>query len=156
MIDAYPGGFAPGGVELHSVMVDDAAADWGVQGTDDATLRVGCDLAPGVAAVFRFDYELILPDALGMVGTGASAGRLAGFYPLPAVWDGGFHVERVGPVGESLMADPMDYRATVTCRTHGRWRRGADARAERAGAARQNVTVTLSNARCFALALSRR
>jgi len=156
MIDAYPGGFAPGGVELHSVMVDDAAADWGVQGTDEATLRVGCDLAPGEAAVFRFDYELILPDALGMVGTGTIGWRLAGFYPLPAVWDGGFHVERVGPVGESLMADPMDYRATVNLPDTWQVAAGGDARAERAGAARQNVTVTLSNARCFALTLSRR
>jgi hypothetical protein len=67
MIDAYPDGFAAGGVELHSVDFNGAAADWGAQGTDEATLRVACDLAPGLKGTFRFEYELILPGALGPI-----------------------------------------------------------------------------------------
>ncbi len=156
LIDAYPDGFAAGGVELHSVLVNGEKADWGIQGTDEATLRVSCDLAPGETSTIRFDYELILPEVLGSVGTGAIGWRLAGFYPLPAVWDGGFAVERVSPVGESLMANPMDYRATINLPDTWQVAAGGSVRSERAGSSRQNVTVGLSNARFFALSLSRR
>ena len=156
MIDAYPDGFAAGGVEIHSVKFNGQSADWGVQGTDEATLRVSCSLAPGETGSFQFDYELILPDALGALGTGDIGWRLTGFYPLPAVWDGEYAVERVSPVGESLMADPMDYHVTVNL--PGTWQvaAGGSVQVSPAGDARQNVTIDLTKARFFGLALSRR
>ncbi len=156
MIDAYPDGFAAGGVEIRSVHFGGEAADWGVQGTDEAVLRVACDLAPGTSGVFQLQYELILPGVLGPLGTGDVGWRLAGFYPLPAVWDEEFIVERVSPVGESLLADPMRYRATVNLPDT--WQVAAPGlvRSEPSGEARQNVTVEVDSARYFALALGRR
>jgi len=156
MIDAYPDGFAAGGVELHSVRFNGAAADWGAQGTDEAALRVSCSLAPGESGQFQFDYEVLLPGALGALGTGPIGWRLCGFYPLPAPWDGAYAVERVSPVGESLMADPMNYRVTVNLPDTWQVAAGGAVRAEPAGEARQNVAVDVPNARFFALALSRR
>lgn len=156
MIDAYPDGFAAGGVEIRSVQFNGEAADWGVQGTDEAVLRVACDLAPGASGAFQFQYELILPSALGPLGTGEVGWRLANFYPLPAVWDGEFVVERVSPVGESLLADPMRYRATVNLPDTWQVAAPGVVHSEPAGEARQNVTVEVESARYFALAIGRR
>ena len=156
MIDAYPDGFAAGGVEIRSVHFDGEPADWGVQGTDEAVLRVACDLAPGASSSFQFQYELILPRALGTLGAGDVGWRLTGFYPLPAVCDGEFVVERVSPVGESLLADPMRYRATVNLPDTWQVAAPGVVQSESAGEARQNVTVEVESARYFALALGRR
>ena len=155
MIDAYPDGFTAGGVELHSVKFNGTAADWGVQGSDEAALRVACSLAPGESGTFQFDYEVLLPGALGALGTGSIGWRLSGFYPLPAVWDGGYAVERVSPVGGSLMADPADYHATVNLPNTWQVAAGGAVKAE-PGDARQNATVDVPGARFFGLALSRR
>ncbi len=156
IIDAYPDGFAAGGVELHSVQFNGQAADWGVQGTDEATLRVACSLAPGESGEFRFDYELILPGVLGPLGTGDIGWRLTGFYPLPAVWNGEFTVERVSPVGDSLMADPMDYHVSVNLPETWQVAAGADVQLSADGNARKTAVIDLTGARFFALSLSRR
>lgn len=157
MIDAYPDGFAAGGVELRRVAFDGRDADWGVEGTDEAALRVACELAPGAHGTFEFQYELILPDCLGPLGTGGIGWRLTGFYPLPAAWDGSeFVTERVGPVGGSLLAQPMDYRATINLPETWQVAAGAPAIAMPAGEGRVNCAVEVKNARYFGLALSRR
>jgi len=156
MIDAYPDGFAAGGVEIRSVQFDGKPADWGVQGSDEAVVRVACALAPGGQGEFRFEYELLLPAALGPLGSGQIGWRLTGFYPLPAVWDGEFAVERVSPVGESLMSVPMDYLATVNLPDTWQVAAGGTVQTQPLGGARQSATVELKNARFFGLSLSRR
>lgn len=156
MIDAYPDGFAAGGVEIRSVQFEGRPADWGVQGTDEAVVRVACALAPGERGEFRFEYELLLPPALGPLGIGEIGWRLTGFYPLPAVWDGEFSVERVSPVGESLMSAPMDYRATINLPDTWQVAAGGAVQTQSLDGARQNATIELKDARFFGLALSRR
>lgn len=156
IFDAYPAGFAAGGVELHSVRFNDAPADWGAEGTDEATLRVSCDLAPGATGTFQFDYELILPEVLGPIGTGDIGWRLSGFSVLPAPWKGEFVVERVSPVGESLLADPMDYHVTVNLPDTWQVAAGGSVTAAPPVDARQTVTIDLPAARVFSLALSRK
>jgi type II secretory pathway pseudopilin PulG len=157
MIDAYPDGFTAGGVELHSVKFNGTNADWGVQGSDEAALRVACSLAPGESGAFQFDYEVLLPDALGALGIGSIGWRLSGFYPLPAVWsDGDYAVERVSPVGDSLMADPADYHATVNLPNTWQVAAGGAVKTEPSGDSRENATVDVTDARFFGLALSRR
>lgn len=156
MIDAYPDGFAAGGVEIRSVQFNQRNADWGAQGSDEAVVRVACALAPGERGDFRFEYELLLPAALGPLGTGEIGWRLTGFYPLPAVWDGEFAVERVSPVGESLMAMPMDYLVTVNLPDTWRVAAGGTVQTQPLDGARQRATINLKNARFFGISLSRR
>jgi hypothetical protein len=157
MIDAYPDGFAAGGVEIRSVQFNQKPADWGAQGSDEAVVRVACALAPGERGEFRFEYELLLPPALGPLGIGEIGWRLTGFYPLPAVWDGEeFAVERVSPVGESLMADPMDYLVTVNLPDTWQVTAGGTVTTQKLDGARQSATIDLKNARFFGLSLSRR
>ena len=156
MIDAYPDGFAAGGVELRSVLFNGAPADWGAQGTDEATLRVSCDLAPGESGTFQFDFELILPEASGPIGTGDIGWRLSGFSPLPAPWKDEFVVERVSPVGESLLADPMDTHVTVNLPDTWQVAAGGSVSSAPSGDARKIVTIDLPSARVFSLALSRK
>jgi hypothetical protein len=157
MFDAYPDGFAAGGVELHRVAFNGRDAGWGVQGTDEAVLRVDCSLAPGESGTFEFGYEVLLPGCLGALGTGEIGWRLTGFYPLPAVWDGeGFTVERVSPVGDSLLALPMDYHVSVNLPETWQVATGGAVWTEPAGQGRANATVSVENARFFALALSRK
>ncbi len=156
MIDAYPDGFAAGGVEIRSVQFNQRNADWGAQGSDEAVVRVACALAPGERGDFRFEYELLLPAALGPLGTGEIGWRLTGFYPLPAVWDGEFVVERVSPVGESLLADPMDYLVTVNLPDTWQVAAGGTIQVQKLNGARQSAIIDLKSARFFGLSLSRR
>jgi hypothetical protein len=59
-------------------------------------------------------------------------------------------------VGESLVADPIDYHVTVNLPDTWQAAAGGSVKSVPAGSARQNVTIDLPGARYFALALSRR
>jgi hypothetical protein len=155
--DAYPEGFTAGGVEFNLVKFNDQPADWGVQREDESLLRVACSLEPAEQGVFEFQYELLLPRALGALGTGEIGWRLSGFYPLPAVWDGaGFAAESISPVGGALMAGMMDY--SVSLNAPDTWQVAACGaiEADRPRDGRRDTRIELADARFFALAISRR
>jgi hypothetical protein len=61
---AFPNGYAPGGVDIISVTVNGASADWGVSGTGEQFMRVSCDIAPGGTAEFGFDFFYCCPKPL--------------------------------------------------------------------------------------------
>ncbi len=116
MDSAYPDGFTPGGADFFSVSVDGKQADWGVQGGNEAFLRVAVDLKAGERCTFRFGYELLLPHCLGPLGVTQMGYQLNFFYPMLATWDDGlkeFSVANPQAVGGCLFPDPADYRATV-------------------------------------------
>ena len=58
---AFPNGYAPGGADFTSVTINGAPADWGVSGTGEQSMRVACDIAPGGAAEFGFDFFYCCP-----------------------------------------------------------------------------------------------
>ena len=80
----FPDGYAPAGIDLQSVKVDGADADWGYQ-SDEMFLRVGCELKPGESYVFEFDYYLLLSRSCAMIGEYDTDIRLSGFYFIPAL-----------------------------------------------------------------------
>ncbi len=85
--DVFPRGYLPGGAELLDVRVDDAATDWGFQGSDEIYLRVACDLEPGQSCEFAFDYYLLLTDNRAFLGVSELDWRLSDFYFAPAYVD---------------------------------------------------------------------
>ena len=83
----FPTGYAPGGIDLRAVRVDGAAADYGFQGTEELYLRVACDLGPGEAATFDFDYYLLVTACNAFIGAGETDVRLGAFCFIPGVYD---------------------------------------------------------------------
>lgn len=99
--DAFPQGYLPGGVDLQSVLVDGAEADWGFQGSDEIYLRVACDLKPGEKCEFSFNYYLLLTQNRAFMGVSDLDWRLSDFYFAPAYVDSLY--------GEFMLSTPTSF-----------------------------------------------
>ena len=112
----FPGGFAPGGIDLRSVLVNGKEADYGFQGTDELYLRVACDIAPGQSAAFAFDYYLLLTACNAFIGVGETDVRLGAFYLVPGVYDPLYHefqLKKPLTFARWLHASAGDYRVDL-------------------------------------------
>ncbi|MEG0146795.1 MAG: hypothetical protein RR739_12090, partial [Clostridia bacterium] len=157
--DAYPAGFTPGGVELFEVMVDGVPANWGVQGEDEAVVRVDCDIAPGACAQFSFGYELLLPKARTFSGIDEMGWRLAFFYFQPVHYEQAleqFSSIALTPVGSAMYFDPQS--VTLALDVPDTYLVASGGAQEVSGGAigRKVITIKWKDARDVALALSRR
>lgn len=115
--NAFPEGYAPGGVDFMSVKVNGEAAQWGVQGEDELFLRVECHMEPGETVVFRFDFYVLLPVYSGAMGIGDLSWRLVNFYPVAAVWDEYLHdfpMDGYTAMHEPLSSDAADYHVSLS------------------------------------------
>ena len=115
--DAFPQGYAPGGVDFMNVEFNGERAEWGIQGDSELFLRVACDLEDGERGQFRFDFYVLLPVYSGAMGTGDLTWRLTNFYPVAAVWDeylGDFPLNGYTAVNEPLYGECADYHITLS------------------------------------------
>ena len=99
--EAFPAGYLPGGVDLQSVLVDGAEADWGFQGSDEIYLRVACELEPGEKCEFTFNYYLLLTQNHAFMGVSDLDWRLSDFYFAPAYVDSYY--------GEFMLSTPTSF-----------------------------------------------
>lgn len=95
---AMPAGFTPAGADMIAVTVDGISADWGVMDTGEYFIRVACDIQPGEACEFGFEYNVLLSENAAFCGYGENGFRLSGFYPLMCVytdgiWEGNYPVQ---------------------------------------------------------------
>ncbi len=117
MDDAFPSGYAPGGVDFMSIKVNGERAQWGIQGGSELFVRVECALEPHESAVFTFEYYLLLPIYSGEMGVGDLTWRLTGFYPIAAVWDeynDGFVLNGCTAMGDPLYSESADYFVSLS------------------------------------------
>ncbi len=157
LAQAYPQGFNVGGVQMERVMVDDRLANWGVQGDGETFIRVDCDLEQGESALFQFEYQVLLPQAQGFLGTGDIGWRLSYFTLAPCVFqDGDFACVEIGPVGECAYFVPQDYSVTIDAPDTYLIASGGEQHSQDDGQGRRTTTLTLHDTVSFALALSRR
>lgn len=115
--DAFPEGYAPGGVDFMNIEVNGERAEWGVQGDDELFLRVECRMEPGETARFTFEYYLLLPVYSGAMGVGDLGWRLTNFYPVAAVWDeyrSDFPLNTYTAMNEPLVSEAADYFVTLS------------------------------------------
>ena len=113
----FPTGYAPGGIDLRSVKVNGADAEYGFQGEDELYLRVACDLGPGESAVFEFDYYLLLSRCNAFIGAGDTDVRLKAFYFIPGAWDSYGHefvLKKPLPFTRWLYCDAADFQVKLT------------------------------------------
>lgn len=113
----FPTGYAPGGIDLRAVRVNGAAADYGFQGEEELCLRVACDLGPGEAATFDFDYYLLVTACNAFIGAGETDVRLGAFYFIPGVYDPTYRefiLKKPLPFTRWLYARAGDYKVDVT------------------------------------------
>ncbi len=115
--DAFPQGYAPGGVDFMNVEFNGERAEWGVQGDSELFLRVACDLENGERGQFRFDFYVLLSVYSGAMGTGDLTWRLTNFYPVAAVWDEyleDFPLNGYTAMNEPLYSECADYHITLS------------------------------------------
>lgn len=115
--NAFPEGYAPGGVDFMSVQVNGEEAQWGVQGSSEIYMRVECHMEPNETALFRFDFYVLLPVYSGAMGIGDLSWRLVNFYPVAAAWDEYLHdflPESYTAMSEPLGSDAADYHVSIT------------------------------------------
>jgi hypothetical protein len=115
--DAFPQGYAPGGVDFMNVEFNGERAEWGIQGDSELFLRVACDLEDGERGQFRFDFYVLLPEYSGAMGTGDLTWRLTNFYPVAAVWDEyleDFPLSGYTAVNEPLHSECAEYHITLS------------------------------------------
>ncbi len=158
--DAFPAGYAPGGVDFIRVRVNGEAAEWAVSGDYEQFLRVACALAPGESAVFEFDMTLLLSENNWALGYGEVGWRLLSFYPTAAVYDQaieGFVLNNWGVAIDPAMSDLADY--TVTLALPEGWlaaSSGAVISEEKRADGVVVYTIEAQGVRDMALAISRR
>lgn len=112
----FPAGYAPGGIDLRSVRVNGAAADYGFQGENELYLRVACELAPGQSAAFEFDFYLLLTACNAFIGVGDTDARLGAFYFIPGVYDPQYQefiIKKPLPFTRWLYAEAGDYQVDL-------------------------------------------
>lgn len=159
LADAYPEGFAPGGVDFVSVSVDGRQAHWGVYGEGEEFLRVECDLAPGETCEFGFDYYVLLPVTRGRSGVSGLDVRLGYFYPVAAVYDpltGDFELETLYPQGDSLYSECARYDVTINVPETYEVAGTGEKQEQPLEGRRKQVSFHADSARDFALVMSRR
>lgn len=112
----FPNGYAPAGIDLRSARCDGKPADYGFMGEDELYLRVACDLGPGQACVFEFEYYLLLMACGAFQGVGETDVRLSAFCLVPAAYDGNteaFALKRPLPFTRWLDCESADYSAEL-------------------------------------------
>ncbi len=115
--DAFPAGYAPGGVDFISVTVNGEPASWAMSGPGETFMRVEAALQPGGTARFAFRFRLLLPRCDWALGLGELGWRLVNFYPVAAAYDAqaeDFVLNGWTVAVDPLMSDAADYEATVT------------------------------------------
>lgn len=100
---AFPEGYMPGGIEMMSVRVGGEAASWGAQGENEGLIAVQCEIAPGEACTFEFEYYVLLSRSRAMIGLYDTDVRLDAFLLTPAV----YFDDEYG--GEFAAHDPLSY-----------------------------------------------
>lgn len=115
----FPQGYAAAGVDLQSVTVNGQDADWGFKGTEELDLRVSCNLSPGEACTFEFDYYLLLSRSRAMIGEYDTDVRLSAFYFIPGLcFDGEFYTYSPLQFTRWVSTNAADYAVTLTVPDH--------------------------------------
>ena len=113
--DVLYAGYAPGGIEITSVLVDGQEADWGVFGENELFLRVACSLEPGQSCTFTFEYALLYTQNGAELGVGENDLRLRGFYAQALrLEDGEFVAQAPLQHANYVYADRADFSLVVT------------------------------------------
>ena len=114
--DAFPEGYAPGGVDFISVKLNGEAASWAMSGSNEEFMRVECPLEPGGTARIELVFRLLLPVNNWAMGLGDLGWRLVNFYPIVAVYDAqtrDFVLNSWTVAVDPLTSEPADYEASL-------------------------------------------
>ena len=114
--DAFPVGYAPGGVDFINVTLNGKSADWAMAGSGEQFMRIECALESGETARIALRFRLFLTRSNGALGIGDLGWRLFHFYPIAAVYDpfaGDFALNGWTAAVDPMTSDVSDYEAVV-------------------------------------------
>lgn len=155
--EAYPDGFAPGGIEFAAVLVDGEPAAWGVQGDDESFLRVTVDLEPGESAEILMRYDILLPVCSGFAGAGAFDWRLINAFPAVCAYENGaFRTNGALGAGRFAFAERADWQIRLTAPEGYILASGGAGSMEKTGDGQVKWTRGIDSARDLPLVIGRR
>ncbi len=116
-LSAYPNGKSYGKVEVFSVKVGGADADYEIVGVNDGTLKVGFNenKLKGESVEVYIDFKVTLPNVNHRMGYGENTVNLTGFYPVACVFENGSYYQSVYyPAGDPFYSECADYEVSLT------------------------------------------
>ncbi len=154
---AFPDYYAPSGIDIISVTVNGERADWGIQGADEAFLRVECKLDDGETAEISFTYTVLLSDNHAFLGAGDYDWRLVYFYPSLCPFQNGDYVTNsLTRAGRSHFAEAADFDVKLYLPPDYYPACAGIASEKEASGGYTEYTTTLKNARDIAMCVSRK
>ncbi len=117
MIQAYPNGFSPGGIELISVSSDGSELAYSIGGYSEEILEVHSidPIVPGGTMEITMDFEVTLPNSLGRFGYGNYTFNITNWYPILCVYDQeGWNTYPYFPIGDPFYSDVANYNVKIS------------------------------------------
>lgn len=115
--EAYPLGFEPGFIVVHSVKIEGNEGEWGYTDDSKTVLRVSLPepIYPGKSVTIDLKYTVKFPWCHGRFGYGHKTVKAANWYPIIAVFDKkGWNLDPYYPIGDPFYSDVSNYLVNIT------------------------------------------
>lgn len=144
-----------GGIELTRLNVDGAETEFAMGEEGQSASFAVPAMAMGDAAEIYMEYSVVLPECALRLGKIRGYYNLSNFYPQLAVFDGeGFRRDLYTAVGDPVFSPVADFKVHMDVPEELVAACPGKVSGEKAADGRKNFTVSVDNARDFALALN--
>ncbi|TCO77946.1 M1 family metallopeptidase [Marinisporobacter balticus] len=116
MEHAYPKGFEPGYIDIHSIQENGEALNYVVMGIGESILKVHLNksLEPGKKIDLNIDFSVKVPPSCGRFGYGENTINIANWYPILSVFDWkGWNLDPYYAIGDPFYSDVANYRVEI-------------------------------------------
>ncbi len=113
---AYPNGFEPGMIEIHSIEAEGQALHFSLMGKGNTILKVNLNqpLQKKESIELTIQFTVKIPPSYGRFGYGENTVNICNWYPILSVFDGkGWNLEPYHPIGDPFYSDVSKYRVEL-------------------------------------------
>lgn len=154
----FPNGFNPGYIKVSNVKVDGREVKYSIDSMI-MDIKLNEPVKPGSSVSIGMDFELKIPVAKTRFGSYEGVTQFVYWYPILAVYDGGWQVRQYNRIGESNYSDAADYDVSITLPADEKVAATGDNMSEDIGAAHKSgyktVKLSASGVRDFAWVCSK-
>ena len=155
---AYPNGKSYGDMQITKVLVDEKDATFSIGGVDQNILLVNLqnEVFPDERCVITIEYTLNLANVVARTGVNDKTINLANFYPILCVYENeGFYECVYYANGDPFYSECADYLVTLTFPSEYVVAHTGNLKSSVVKENKTQNTYSISNARSFALVLSK-
>ena len=155
--NAYPHGKSYGEMSILSVKEKGKPVEFLVEGQDKnlLTVKLLSEVYPEETATLEIEFTLKLANVIARTGYNDKTVNLGNFYPVLCVYDGGFYECNYYSSGDPFYSECADYQVKFTLNKDFVVAGGGKKLSEKVDGENKVHTFSLTNARSFALVLSK-